>query len=256
MHATERKRVIMELLKENDSGDVITLSNYLAVSKVTIRKDLDELAQKGLVMRTHGGAVLAERTKLVRLVSNTLCERTSEKKAICKEALKFVQNGKSIIIDSGSTTVHLASLVAKKRLTVITNSVLVINDLAEAESVDLIIAGGLLRRPSLAAMGSPTRSYFGQIHADILFLGASGFSLEGGVSCTNLIEADTKQAMIDCASQVILLADSSKFGCESLAKICDWSSIDVLITDNLPLENCQELVSKGVNVLIAGHSVG
>ncbi|MDD4572919.1 MAG: DeoR/GlpR family DNA-binding transcription regulator [Sphaerochaeta sp.] len=249
MHATERKRVILELLKENDSGDVITLSNHLGVSKVTIRKDLDELARKGLVMRTHGGAVLAEKHNLVRLISNTLEENTADKKAVCREALQFASTGKSIIIDSGSTTVHLASLVAKRQLTVITNSVLVINELADAESVELIIAGGQLRRPSLSAIGSLARLYFSQIHADVLFLGASAFSLEGGVSCTNLIEADTKQAMIKSASRVCLLADSSKFDNVSLAKICDWSAIDVLITNSIPPKACQELAAKGVTVL-------
>ncbi len=249
MNATERKRIIMDMMKSNDSVDVIHLSNHLSVSKVTIRKDLDELAQKGLVVRTHGGAVVAENHDLVRLVSNTLAENTADKKAVCKEALQFALTGKSIIIDSGSTTVHLAPLVAKRQLTVITNSILVINELADAESVELLIAGGLLRRPSLAAIGSPTRAYFSQIHADVLFLGASAFSLEGGVSCTNLIEADTKQAMIKSAGKVCLLADSSKFGNVSLAKVCDWSAIDVLITNSLPPEACQELASKGVTVL-------
>ncbi|MDY0287253.1 MAG: DeoR/GlpR family DNA-binding transcription regulator [Sphaerochaeta sp.] len=249
MHATERKRIIMDLMEKNDSVDVISLSKHLDVSKVTIRKDLDELARKGLALRTHGGALLAEKNKLVRLVSHTIAENTAEKKAICREALQYVPDGKSIIIDSGSTTVHLASLIADKQLTVITNSVLVINELAEADSVELIIAGGLLRRPSLAAMGSPTRSYFSLIHADVLFLGASGFSLESGISCTNLIEAETKQAMIKSASRVCLLADSSKFGNVSLAKVCDWSSIDVLITNSLPPQACKALVSQGVTVV-------
>ncbi len=249
MNATERKRIIMDMMRIDDFVDVIHLSKHLSVSKVTIRKDLDELAQRGLVVRTHGGAVAAENHDLVRLVSNTLAENTADKKALCKEALQFVLTGKSIIIDSGSTTVHLAPLVAKKTLTVITNSILVINELSDAEPVELIIVGGLLRRPSLAAIGSPARAYFSQIHADVLFLGASAFSLEGGVSCTNLIEAETKQAMIKSAGKVCLLADSSKFGCVSLAKVCDWSAIDVLITNSLPPEACQELASKGVTVL-------
>ncbi|MDX9940504.1 MAG: DeoR/GlpR family DNA-binding transcription regulator [Sphaerochaetaceae bacterium] len=252
MHATQRKNLIMQELQQNDSVDVLSLARRLAISKVTVRKDLDELADKGLVVRTHGGAVLAEKQNLVRLISNTITEHTEDKKNICAHALRFVEQGKSIIIDSGSTTVHLAPLVAKMNLSVITNSILVIQELAAAEAVELLIVGGLLRRPSLAAIGSPARSYLNQIHVDTLFLGASGFSVEQGITCTNLIEADTKQAMIASATKVILLADSSKFGTVSLAKVCNWEDIDLLITDDgLSDEGRFTLEAQGVHVQIA-----
>ncbi len=252
MHATQRKNLIMQELQQNDSVDVLSLARRLAISKVTVRKDLDELADKGLVVRTHGGAVLAEKQNLVRLISNTITEHTEDKKNICAHALRFVEQGKSIIIDSGSTTVHLAPLVAKMNLSVITNSILVIQELAAAEAVELLIVGGLLRRPSLAAIGSPARSYLNQIHVDTLFLGASGFSVEQGITCTNLIEADTKQAMIASATKVILLADSSKFGTVSLAKVCNWEDIDLLITDDgLSDEGRLTLEAQGVHVQTA-----
>ncbi|MDD3942121.1 MAG: DeoR/GlpR family DNA-binding transcription regulator [Sphaerochaetaceae bacterium] len=252
MHATQRKNLIMQELQQNDSVDVLSLARRLAISKVTVRKDLDELADKGLVVRTHGGAVLAEKQNLVRLISNTITEHTEDKKNICAHALRFVEQGKSIIIDSGSTTVHLAPLVAKMNLSVITNSILVIQELAAAEAVELLIVGGLLRRPSLAAIGSPARSYLNQIHVDTLFLGASGFSVEQGITCTNLIEADTKQAMIASATKVILLADSSKFGTVSLAKVCNWEDIDLLITDDgLSDEGRFTLEAQGVHVQTA-----
>lgn len=252
MHATQRKNYIMQMLQQQDSIDVTTLSRHLVTSKVTIRKDLDELAEKNLVVRTHGGAVLAEKQNLVRLISNTIAEHTEEKKAICRHALRYAESEKSIIIDSGSTTVHLAPLIAKKDITVITNSILVIQELAASESVELLIVGGLLRRPSLAAIGSQARAFLNQMHVNTLFLGASGFSLEQGVTCTNLIEADTKQAMIASASKVCLLADSSKFGSVSLAKVCDWNDIEVLITDEgLSEASRLALEAKGIHVEIA-----
>ncbi|MDD3823076.1 MAG: hypothetical protein PHN93_04975, partial [Sphaerochaetaceae bacterium] len=130
--------------------------------------------------------------------------------------------------------------------------ILVIQELAAAEAVELLIVGGLLRRPSLAAIGSPARSYLNQIHVDTLFLGASGFSVEQGITCTNLIEADTKQAMIASATKVILLADSSKFGTVSLAKVCNWEDIDLLITDDgLSDEGRLTLEAQGVHVQTA-----
>lgn len=252
MRATQRKNFIMQELQEKDSVAVIPLSLRLDTSKVTIRKDLDELAEKGLVVRTHGGAVLAEKQNLVRLISNTIMERTEEKKAICAHALNHIRQGNSILIDSGSTTVHLAPLIKNMNLTVITNSILVIQELAASEAVELLIIGGLLRRPSLAAIGSPACAYLNQLHADILFLGASGFSFEEGITCSNLIEADTKHAMISSATKVCLLADSSKFGNISLARVCNWADIDVLITDaGIPNEAKIALESQGVCVEIA-----
>lgn len=249
MNSTERKRTILELLKTQESVEVGELTKLLNVSKVTIRTDLDNLEQKGLLVRTHGGAILAERQDLVRLISNTLYECTEQKQLIAKIASKLIQPGQNIIIDSGSTTVHLARYISHYSLTVATNSILVVQELMGADSVELLIAGGTLRRQSMSAIGNYARDCFRQIHADILFLGASGFSLEQGVSCTNLIEADTKQAMIDSASKVCLMVDSTKFGKDSLARICEWGSIDVLITDSIPDEARLKFEQMGVQVL-------
>jgi len=251
MNSTERKRTIKNLLQQNESVVVNELTRILGVSKVTVRADLDDLEQKGILVRTHGGAVLAENEDLVRMISNTLKEFTEEKRKIGAIAAQLVHNGQSIIIDSGSTTVHLARCISKTSLTVITNSVLVLHELMGSPQVDLLICGGVLRRPSMAIIGNIARNYFNQVHADILFLGASGFSLEQGVTCTNLIEADTKQAMIKNATQVCLMADSSKLGVVLLAKVCEWSAIDILITDWIPAQDRRALEALGVKVLTA-----
>lgn len=252
MQATQRKRYIMKVLQEELSVDVINLANKLETSKVTIRKDLDELAEEGLVTRTHGGAILTEKQNLVRLISNTINERAEEKKAICKAAFELVKADGSIIIDSGSTTVHLSQLVTNIPLTVITNSLLVMQELAGAHSIDMLLVGGQLRRDSLAAIGSQANQFLSNINADILFLGARGFSLEAGITCTSLAEADTKQAMIKSAARVCLLADSSKLGTVSLAKICDWKDIDVFVTDGgISPSIVRELEERDIKVIIA-----
>jgi DeoR/GlpR family transcriptional regulator of sugar metabolism len=118
-----------------------------------------------------------------------------------------------------------------------------------AEQVELIIAGGVLRRQSMSFMGAYARHSFEQIHADILFLGAAGVSIEHGITCTNLIEADTKHAMIRSVSKVCLLADSTKFGKVSLAKICDWDSVDILVTDEIAPGTRAQLEAQGVQVI-------
>lgn len=251
MNAVKRKIKILELLKEQESVEVEQLTRFFGVSKVTVRGDLDDLERKGLLIRTHGGAILPENLELVRVLANTLEEHKNEKMAICKRALQFVQDGMNIIIDAGSTAVHLAKLVQGMHLTVITNSVLVLQELMNADSVELLVAGGILRKPSLSFMGESASHVFDQIHADILFLGVSGFSIERGLTGTNIIETQTKKHMIRNASKVVLLADSSKLEKMFIANICDWDSIDYLITDNLPREAKERLEEKGVKVLLA-----
>jgi len=249
MNSIERKRRIMELLETRESIEVVELTDLFSISKVTARNDLDDLEAKGLLVRTHGGAVMAERHDLVRLISDTINENSDKKKKICAMAAKLVEPGQNIIIDSGSTTVHLAQYVANRPITVITNSVLVVQELMGAEQVELIVAGGVLRRQSMAFMGAYARHSFEQIRADILFLGASGVTLEQGITCTNMIEADTKHAMIRSVTRVCLLVDSTKFGKVSLAKVCDWDSVDILVTDEIDPDLRFQLEARGVQVI-------
>ncbi len=251
MNAIERKRRIMALLDEKESIEVIELTRLFSISKVTARNDLDDLESKGLLVRTHGGAVAAEKHNFVRLISDTLYENSDKKKRICAMAARMIEPGQNVIIDSGSTTVHLAKEIADRQITVITNSVLVVQELMLMGQVELIVAGGALRRPSMSMMGSHTRHTFDEIRADILFLGASGAAIDQGVTCSNLIEADTKKAMIRSASRVCLLVDSDKFGKVSLAKVCDWDSIDVLVTDAIEPLQRQRLEAFGVKVVLA-----
>lgn len=251
MNAFERKRRIMELLDRKESIEVVELTKLFSISKVTARNDLDDLEAKGLLVRTHGGAVPAEKRDLVRLVSNTLNENSDRKRRICEAAARMVEPGQNIIIDSGSTTVHLAPLVAELPITVITNSVLIVQELMGAEQVQLIVAGGLLRRPSMALMGVHARHSFEEVRADLMFLGASGVTVDQGITCNNIIEADTKKAMIRSVTKVCLLVDSTKFGKVSLAKICDWDSVDILITDVIDAATRSSLEAHGVQVLLA-----
>lgn len=249
MNAVERKRHIVELLEKKESVEVAELTRLFSVSKVTARSDLDDLESRGLLVRTHGGAVAAERRDLVRLISHTINEHSDKKKKIGALAAALVKPGQNIIVDSGSTTIHLAQHIAGMPLTVITNSLLVIQRLMNAEQTELIIAGGVLRRQSMAIMGAAARRGFEQLHADLLFLGAAGFSLGQGITCSNLIEADTKQAMIRSASKVCLLVDSTKLERLALAKICDWDSIDILITDKIDTAAQAQLEALGVQVI-------
>jgi len=113
----------------------------------------------------------------------------------------------------------------------------------------LLVAGGALRKPDLALIGSLSQHVFERMHPDLVFLGANGFCVERGVTCANLIEAETKRFMIKSANRVCLLADSSKSGKTALAHVCDWDEIDVLVTDRLGEEDREALSGLGVDVV-------
>jgi len=226
-----------------------SLANALDVTKVTVRADLDSLEQRGLLLRTHGGAVVPEHYHLARQVSSTLQERRQEKEAIAKLAATLVEDGNTLILDAGSTTAIAARYLIDRRLTVVTNSLLVLQELSSSETVELLVAGGALRKPDLALIGGLSQNFFERLHPDLVFLGANGFCVEKGVTCANLIEAETKRFMIKSANRVCLLADSSKSGKATLAHVCDWEAIDVLVTDKLSPEHREALSGLGVEVM-------
>lgn len=249
MNPAARKQEILRILQKQESVQVLELARSLDVSKVTIRNDLDELENKGLLLRTYGGAVLPEKRGTERFIADTMKEYYEQKEQIARLASTLVSPGQNIIIDNGSTTVHLAKYLRDMAVTVTTSSLLVIEELMHAEKVDLIVSGGVLRRQSMGLMGNLSKDVYRQVHADWLFLGASGYSAAQGVFCTNLIEAETKQAMIQSATKVCLLVDSSKMERLSLARVCDWNAVDYVITDTISAEVEQSITEAGVKVL-------
>jgi DeoR family transcriptional regulator, fructose operon transcriptional repressor len=244
----ERKIEIVKLLEGKGTVNINQLAEKFGVTKVTIRSDIDSLQTRGLLVRTHGGAALPEDHHLVRRITHTIRERKKEKESIARIAQTLVEPGSTVLIDSGSTTAILARRLKDMRLTVITNSVLVLQELAGSETVELLVCGGALRKPDMALIGEIARSFYEQLNADIVFLGANGYSVEKGISCANMIEAETKKHMIKCAQKVCLLADSSKRNRVALAHVCDWEDIDIMVTNSLNPADREALAGCGVEV--------
>ncbi|RKX77775.1 MAG: DeoR family transcriptional regulator [Spirochaetes bacterium] len=246
----ERQEEILKLLESKGKVTVNELARLFNVSKVTIRSDFESLENKGFLIRTHGGAISAENRRLIRMVSRTIDEFKEQKDGIARQAVSLIQPGATIIIDSGSTTAYLARYIKEMQLTVITNSLLVSQELSHCDNIELLISGGALRRPSMAIIGEATRFFLSHLNADLLFLGATSFSFQKGISCTNLIEAETKRSMIKSSEKVCLLADSSKKGKVSMAHVCDWEDVDIFITDSLNIEEKEALHELGVEVIV------
>ena len=246
LNSIERKQEIMKLLSTRESLDVEELATLFGVSKVTVRTDLDAMAERGLLVRTHGGAMSPEKQNLIRLISKTSSEYQDEKEKIAKAASQLIANGDAIILDNGSTTLHLAKYLSQKNLTVATGSIPAIQELMNDNTIDLIIIGGTVRRYSLGAIGPLAKACLGLLKTNWLFMGASALSIEEGVLCTNLIEAETKQ--ID---KVCLMADSKKMGASSFGKVCGWDQVDYFITDSIEDEARKTIEEQGVTIIVA-----
>lgn len=239
MLATQRQDLILTDVRAHGAVRVTDLVAALDVSDMTVRRDIAELARRGLVRRVHGGAVDARRTAHEPdfAVKRTLA--AAQKRAIARSALAWITPGSSIALSAGSTAHLLAELVAAdpalRPLTVVTNSLPVADTLHAASrrtggrDLDVVLTGGV-RTPSDALVGPVADGALGQLHVDRAFLGVYGLGPDG-LTTPNLLEAQTDRALIACARDVVVLADHSKWGVVGLARIAPLAAVDVLITD-------------------------
>jgi len=230
----DRQQQILAYLEQNKTARVKELSDLLGVSEMTIRRDLQVLDQKRLLIKTHGGAVQVERPLSQEVpYDRKLHHRIDEKRRIAAAAAKMVSDGDTILLDAGSTTLAMAqALTGLTRVTVITNDVQIALQLAHKPGISLVVAGGMMHDDVYTLMGPSTEGFLNSIHVDKTFLGADGVDLKAGVTNRTLLEVSVKQAMIRAAREPILLCDSGKFGHRVFAKVCDLDQISTIITDN------------------------
>jgi DeoR family transcriptional regulator of aga operon len=248
----ERRQHILSLIQKQGRVLVDELSSNLDLSKITIRKDLDYLESKDLLVRTHGGALP---TEAGALSDPTIQEKEelyrAEKMEIAKAAAAMVSEGQCIILDSGTTTTEIArSLTSFRQLTVITNALNIAADLARSD-FEVILIGGTLRKNSLSVVGPFAEDVLKEIHADIVFLGVDGFDTKVGLTTPNVLEARVNRAMVKAAEKVVAVCDSSKFNRRSLSLIVPASAIDHVITDSkLPADEVKAIRDAGIQVTL------
>ncbi len=251
--AAERRRRISELLQERGGVTVQSLAQRFATSTVTIRGDLSILERAGVLIRSHGGALLRrEDDEQPLAVKKTL--HHAEKVRIAKRAVALIQDGETVIIDSGTTTAELAEQIRESSLrsiNVITNALNVAMILANAPMVRLIMPGGILRPESNSLSGHIGEAALAELRADRLFLGADAIDPAIGVMTPHLPEAQLNLKMIEIARQVIAVADASKLQRHNISLIAQVEQLDILITDSAaPAEAVEELRRRGVEVLL------
>lgn len=248
----QRRVIILEKLDQDGQVDVISLSKELGVTEVTIRNDLARLEQKNMLIRARGGAIKVDRVGADFTLSDKNRHHYQEKSRIGKAAAALIEDGDTIILDSGTTTLEITKNLRVAGLTVITNALNVVNQLADHEHVAVIVPGGFLRKNSLSLVGAGAEDSLKNYFCDKLFLAVDGISADFGLSTPNVEEAHLNRIMIKISKKVIVVTDSSKFNKRSLAFIASISEIDVVVTDEgIPVEMRKKLENAGIEVVIA-----
>ena len=245
--APKRREHIRLLVRESGIARVEDLRKELKVSVATVRRDLEVLEEEGLVRRVHGGAVSMESRLEEAVFDDKTNQFSREKRAIAEKAYKLIGQEESLFLDGGSTTLCLARLLKERNdLTVVTNSLRAAAELADS-GPRVILTGGELRRISQTMVGPLTSAVLGQVRVDKAFMGTMGFCIKNGLTTTDPNEAFVKSLVADQATQVVLLADSSKAEKVSFARVSDWDRVDLLISDAmLPAVFSKSLSKLGV----------
>jgi len=231
MDYRERLERIVQVLKAQKHVKVADLSRELGTSDVTVRKDLTILEDRGVVVRTHGGASLAEKheTPVVPLVAPM--ERNAYARVIAREAGQFLADGMNVAIDAGAMSLELAREVARFNLVVVTNSIPAASYLASYEGVSLYVTAGSLYRRSMGLIGPKAVGCLADMNMDLCFLNTVGFSVDTGFSGTNLIEMQVKRSMLQRSMRSVILAEGTSWGMAGFCTFAQLEECNVLITD-------------------------
>jgi DeoR family transcriptional regulator of aga operon len=252
MTAEERRTQILQIVRSAGRARVNDLAGQFNTSAVTIRHDLNELHHRGLVFRSHGGAMLPGGILREPPVLERVKEHSAEKHRIGVMAATFIGDRETIVLDSGTTTLEIAREIKKKQgLQIITNGINIAVELLDARDIEIFIAGGTVRKESASISGRFAEEMFEQFAADKMFLSGSGCELDFGVSGANLEESVVTKAMLRISREVVLVADASKFSKRSLLRIASFTEIDTVISDKRLNEQIQtRLRSIGCNLIL------
>jgi DeoR family transcriptional regulator, aga operon transcriptional repressor len=250
----ERQERIISLLNERGSVTVPELSETFGVSEATIRRDLVALAERKLLQRVHGGAMRLNKVATTELpIVQRQLEHIEEKTRIAKATAHLIQHGETLLLLGGSTGLAVAKeLFAHRELTIVTDSLLVANELLEQRRHKVIMVGGYIDPDEQAVRGTLSRLILEQIQVDKVIIGAKAISASRGISAETPEEAELFRACIACAEQVIVVTDSSKFQKSALARVVSMQNIHTIVTDiNLARQDAEALHEIGIHLILS-----
>ena len=271
MLSEQRYEKISGLLESEGSVKTSTLCSLLSASRETIRRDLETMEAQGLLRRIRGGAMKLEPSKTDSQMPGVPVQEKNEslqyasfdkrqkqhflnKEKVARKAAEYISEGQAIALDSGTTALELARGIKHRfhSLTVVTNSLPVAAELADAEGITLVLTGGIYNSDEKAFTSDLATLIFSRINIDILFLTTCGISVERGITYQRVDEIIVQDRMMEASGKTIVIADSSKIGVNSLVKMCGIDRISMIITDsNAPAEQTKALEQAGVQVVIS-----
>jgi DeoR/GlpR family transcriptional regulator of sugar metabolism len=253
MLAGQRQKLILDEIRRLGAVRVSALTELLSVSEMTVRRDLDALAVSGLVEKVHGGATAHRRLSADEPGFEAKSHRQlAEKEAIARAAAQLVRPGQAVALTAGTTTWRLAHHIFDvPDLTIVTNSIQVANVLHRERRPDLtVVLTGGVRTPSDALVGPVAMTALRSLHVDLLFMGVHGMAEDPGYTTPNLLEAETNQAFIATAEQVVVMADRTKWGVRGLSCFATLGEAHILISDSrLPVE-AREIIGEHIGEVI------
>ncbi|MEV0665578.1 DeoR/GlpR family DNA-binding transcription regulator [Actinomadura luteofluorescens] len=249
MTSSMRRAQIVSSLRAKGAASVRELAETLQVSESTIRRDLDVLDRNGELLRTYGGAALSPRPAAPEISFAASAEHDSdEKAAVAARAAKLVEDDMVVVLDIGTSTRLLARHLRGRPVTVITANLAVLDELRDDDAVRLCLLGGVVRRNYLSLVGSLTETALRQVRADLVFLSCTGVRPDGHVMDDMEVETPIKQAMLESADHVVLVAGEAKFPGTGSLRVCSLDRVDALVTtagaDPRTLEVCREAGGK------------
>lgn len=249
----ERRLHILKLIESAEKVDVNTLSKEFNVSEVTIRKDLRHLEKKNVLIRSRGGAYKPRMVDLDMSIYDRKKQNYTQKQLIGKLAAGLIEDGETILLDSGTTIMELVKYISKQiEITVITNALDIASRLVEYPKVRVIMPGGILRRNSLSLVGEQAAEALRTYYCDKCFIGADGIDIEKGLLTMNIEEAHLSRISIENSKKIIALIDSSKFKRKGIMSITPLNSVHQMISDEgITKEQIDEISKLGVEVVIA-----
>ncbi|MDM5211236.1 DeoR/GlpR family DNA-binding transcription regulator [Peribacillus sp. NJ4] len=228
----ERQKKIIELLTIRKVMKIAELTEEMQVSIETIRRDINLLTRQGKIEKIYGGVKLVQSKFGESTIDERMFSQLEEKESIAQKCSEYINDGDCIYIDSGSTTYQIAKYIKqKKKLTVITSSIPVVNELIHSD-IEILIIGGKVRRNEQSIVAFDYLFNFSELNISKAFICASGITIEKGISDYNLEEANTRKKIIELSQEVYVAADSTKFGKDVTIGISSLDKIDYIITDD------------------------
>lgn len=226
-----RRAKIKEMILEKKNVTVSELALLYQVTEETIRRDLKLLEDEGVLTRTYGGAYITDGVQ--NDVNFNLREHihVDGKKKIAEQCVSLINNGDSIFLDASSTSLYIANLLRDMRITVVTNSIKIVNALIESPSVHIVILGGGVSNSSMSCLGRNTELSIQNYYFDSAFISCRSISMAHAITDSNEQQAEVRRLAIERANQVYLIADYTKFDRTSFARICGFDQINALIVD-------------------------